>query len=158
MMSAVELVAFLVVTFVSEAYIVGCLVLALLTNALALPLALSLSLSLSLSLLPLQATLELEGMKGLWSLRKTSTAEFDTFLVVTFVSETRILAINEEDELEEFDFPGFNSDAQTLLTSNVAHDQIIQVGRRALAAAGFPFCEPLCRVDISSRERVKVAA
>lgn len=75
-----------------------------------------------------QAALELEGVKGLWSLRKTSAAEFDTFLVVTFVSETRILAINEEDELEEFDIPGFNAEAQTLLTANVAHDQIIQVG------------------------------
>jgi DNA damage-binding protein 1 len=42
-----------------------------------------------------QATIELPGVKGCWSLRTGDAATSDTYLVVTFISETRILAINE---------------------------------------------------------------
>ncbi|GJP48061.1 hypothetical protein CLOM_g7334 [Closterium sp. NIES-68] len=74
-----------------------------------------------------QATVELEGIKGMWSLRRGTWDAHDTFLVVAFISETRSLAINDEDELDETDMLGFDSNAQTLFCGNVAHDQIVQV-------------------------------
>jgi hypothetical protein len=51
-------------------------------------------------------------MKGIWSLKATSLDAFDTFLVLTFVGETRILAINSDDELDEAEIEGFDSEAQ----------------------------------------------
>ncbi|KAH7289838.1 hypothetical protein KP509_30G020500 [Ceratopteris richardii] len=68
----------------------------------------------------------------MWSLRASSKDVYDTFLVVTFISETRILAINAEDELEETEIEGFDSDAQTLFCQNVLHDQLIQVTASSL--------------------------
>jgi len=52
------------------------------------------------------------GMRGIWSLKATSMDAFDTFLVLTFVGETRILGINSEDELDEAEIEGFDSEAQ----------------------------------------------
>ena len=37
---------------------------------------------------------------------------YDTYLVLTFVGETRILAISAEDELDEAEIDGFQSDTQ----------------------------------------------
>ncbi|OIW17905.1 hypothetical protein TanjilG_19874 [Lupinus angustifolius] len=55
------------------------------------------------------AYVELQGIKGMWSLRSSTDDPFDTFLVVSFISETRILAMNLEDELEETETEGFCS-------------------------------------------------
>ncbi|CAK9232974.1 unnamed protein product [Sphagnum jensenii] len=74
-----------------------------------------------------QASAELQGIKGIWSLRASSTDTFDTFLVVSFISETRILAMNADDELEETEIDGFDSDTQTLFCHNAIHDQLVQV-------------------------------
>jgi DNA damage-binding protein 1 len=35
--------------------------------------------------------------QGVWSLRPSSAAEHDEFLVLSFVGDTRVLAINAED-------------------------------------------------------------
>ncbi|KAG0461871.1 hypothetical protein HPP92_020347 [Vanilla planifolia] len=74
-----------------------------------------------------QASVELQGIKGLWSLRSSTMDQNDTFLVVSFISETRILAMNMEDELEETEIEGFYAQAQTLFCQNALHDQLIQV-------------------------------
>ncbi|KAK9843115.1 hypothetical protein WJX74_007214 [Apatococcus lobatus] len=74
-----------------------------------------------------QASVELPGIKGMWSLRHSLADESDSLLVITFVGDTRILAINAEDELEEAELPGFDTNVQTLHCSNVMLDQIIQV-------------------------------
>lgn len=74
-----------------------------------------------------QASAELQGIKGMWSLRASSSDVFDTFLVVSFISETRILAMNADDELEETEIDGFDSEAQTLFCHNAVHDQLVQV-------------------------------
>ena len=52
------------------------------------------------------------GIKGIWSLRASSSDEHDKYLVLTFVGETRVLAISAEDELDEAEIPGFESNAQ----------------------------------------------
>ncbi|XP_020599967.1 DNA damage-binding protein 1 [Phalaenopsis equestris] len=74
-----------------------------------------------------QASVELQGIKGLWSLRSSTSDPNDTFLVVSFISETRILAMNMEDELEETEIDGFYAQAQTLFCQNALHDQLVQV-------------------------------
>jgi DNA damage-binding protein 1 len=38
-----------------------------------------------------QATVEVPGIKGMWSLRRNMDDRFDEFLLVTFISETRLL-------------------------------------------------------------------
>ncbi|KAI8551602.1 hypothetical protein RHMOL_Rhmol06G0198700 [Rhododendron molle] len=48
-----------------------------------------------------EASVELQDIQGMWSLRAATDDPYDTFLVVSFISETRILAMNLEDELEE---------------------------------------------------------
>lgn len=68
-------------------------------------------------------------MKGLWSLKKSLADEYDTFLVLSFVNETRVLAINDEDELDESTISGFDSDAQTLHCANAIGDHILQITR-----------------------------
>ena len=62
-----------------------------------------------------QATVELPGVKGCWSLRTGDAAVSDTYLVMSFIGETRILAINDEDELDETEFDGFSAEEQTLV-------------------------------------------
>uniref|UniRef100_A0A7N0V777 DNA damage-binding protein 1 n=1 Tax=Kalanchoe fedtschenkoi TaxID=63787 RepID=A0A7N0V777_KALFE len=74
-----------------------------------------------------QASVELQGIKGMWSLRSSTEDPFDTFLVVSFISETRVLAMNMDDELEETEIEGFCSDVQTLFCQNAVHDQLVQV-------------------------------
>ena len=80
-----------------------------------------------------QASVELPGVKGMWSLRAGSGDmgaggdAHDKYLLVTFVSDTRVLAINEDDELEETEIAGLDSEEQTLLCANAAGDQILQV-------------------------------
>ena len=60
------------------------------------------------------------GIKGIWSLRASSSDEHDRYLVLTFVGETRVLAISAEDELDEAEIPGFESNAQVGLMQSMA--------------------------------------
>lgn len=62
-----------------------------------------------------QASVELPGIKGMWALRASAMDAFDKYLVLSFVGETRILAINEDDELDEAELAGFNSQSQVCL-------------------------------------------
>lgn len=73
--------------------------------------------------------MELQGIKGMWSLRSSTDDPHDTFLVVSFISETRILAMNLEDELEETEIEGFCSQVQTLFCHDAVYDQLVQVGQ-----------------------------
>lgn len=41
----------------------------------------------------------------------------DAYLVLTFIGETRILGLNDEDELDEAEIPGFDSNSQVGLIS-----------------------------------------
>ena len=75
-----------------------------------------------------RAAAELPGIKGVWSLKNGDDAPHDTFLVVTFMRETRVLAVDDAtDEIGECDFEGFVADEQTLWTGNVAGGMACQV-------------------------------
>ncbi|KAI3937749.1 hypothetical protein MKW92_004607 [Papaver armeniacum] len=74
-----------------------------------------------------QASVELQGIKGMWSLRASTDDPYDTFLVVSFICETRILAMNLDDELEETEIEGFASEVQTLFCHDAVNNQLVQV-------------------------------
>jgi len=73
-----------------------------------------------------QAGVKLEGIKDMWSLRSSFESSFDHYLVQTFVNETRILAI-EDEELSEVDIGGFDQNKATLTCGNMRNDLILQV-------------------------------
>jgi len=71
-----------------------------------------------------QASVDVPGIKGVWSLRSADQL-FDKYLVQAFIGETRILAIQEE-ELSEDTIPGF-SEEETLFCANIGGALIVQV-------------------------------
>ncbi|WVZ15222.1 hypothetical protein V8G54_012788, partial [Vigna mungo] len=77
---------------------------------------------------------ELQGIKGMWSLRSSTDDPFDTFVVVSFISETRVLTMNHEIELEETEMEGFCSQVQTLFCHDAVHNQLVQI------TGHFKFC------------------
>jgi DNA damage-binding protein 1 len=82
-----------------------------------------------------QASVDVPGIKGIWSLRANDEKQFDRYLVQSFVGETRVLSIRGE-ELSEDEIPGFASE-QTIFVSNVAGGLILQVtGSRAVLIDG----------------------
>ncbi|XP_017040124.2 DNA damage-binding protein 1 isoform X1 [Drosophila ficusphila] len=73
------------------------------------------------------ACIDLPGIKGMWSLKVgVDDSPYENTLVLAFVGHTRILTLSGE-EVEETEIPGFASDLQTFLCSNVDYDQLIQV-------------------------------
>ncbi|XP_021371372.1 DNA damage-binding protein 1-like isoform X1 [Mizuhopecten yessoensis] len=71
------------------------------------------------------ASIDLPGIKGIWSLRVNST-DYDNMIVLSFVGQTRVLMLNGE-EVEETELAGFESDQQTFLCANVVHNQLLQI-------------------------------
>lgn len=56
-----------------------------------------------------QASVELGGVKGLWSLKNSLLDQSDPYLVISFANETRLLGMNIQDELDEVDLDGFDT-------------------------------------------------
>ena len=70
-----------------------------------------------------QASVDLEGIKGIWALQQNGA---DCMLVQSFVGETRVLQLSN-DELQESDVPGFDMASASILCGNVAPDVYFQV-------------------------------
>ena len=73
------------------------------------------------------AEIEMEGIQGLWGLKENSSSEFDKYLITSFISETRVLAMTEEG-LEEMEMNGLNSMMRTVHSSNMYNDDFVQIG------------------------------
>ena len=83
------------------------------------------------------ASVELTGIQGMWNVRNTFFDEHDSFLVQSYMNETRILGFgisnDDEDgdggaEMEEVVFPGLDAYSSTLYLSNVyPSDGIVQI-------------------------------
>lgn len=89
-----------------------------------------------------QASIDLPGIKGMWPLTLAPDSAHHDTLVLSFVGQTRVLALNGE-EVEETEIKGFLSDRQTFFTGNVCYDQLIQVtdeGVRLAGRAGAGWC------------------
>ena len=78
------------------------------------------------------AAIDLAGIKGMWSLRPSST-DHDKYLVQAFISETRVLAVEEDEEgdhqLAEGEIEGFLPGC-TLFCGCVDGDMAVQVTER----------------------------
>lgn len=74
-----------------------------------------------------EALAELPGIRGVWALRSSTADEHDKYLVVSFVSDTMVLAIDGEDELGEAELFGLDRENRTLHCGNVGRDFLLQV-------------------------------
>ena len=81
-----------------------------------------------------QARVELPGIKGMWSLRNAAAgaaaADGARFLVLSFISETRVLAMQDDDEIGEVELPGFDAECATLHCSDFGNGAVVQVTTR----------------------------
>lgn len=73
-----------------------------------------------------QASTELPGIKGMWALRETFASEHDRYLLQSYVSEIRILAIGDDDGMEEKEIDAFLN-VKTLYCRNLLCDAWLQV-------------------------------
>lgn len=75
-----------------------------------------------------QASLELVGMKDIWSLRENYSDRYHTYLMLSFASETRLLGLDtKEQALEEVELPNIDLNSQTLFACNMLGSLIAQV-------------------------------
>jgi DNA damage-binding protein 1 len=72
------------------------------------------------------ASIDLQGITGMWTLKMDMSMEFDSILVLSFVQHTRLLSLDGVD-VSETEISGFQSDCRTFYCGNVAHDQVVQV-------------------------------
>ncbi|KAL7089468.1 hypothetical protein ACP275_13G188400 [Erythranthe tilingii] len=79
-----------------------------------------------------QASRVLQVVTGMWSLRSSTDDPYSTFLVVSFISGTRIWEMNLENDLKECQIQGFSSDVETLFCHDAIHDQLVQVTSNAV--------------------------
>lgn len=78
-----------------------------------------------------QASIEVAGIKGTWALRdRGSTDGYDKYLVQSFIGQTRVLSIDQE-EMSEATIPGLLEEEQTLLCCDVA-SLLLQVTPRVV--------------------------
>lgn len=106
------------------------------------------------------AAIELEGIKGMWSLRPSSTQQ-DKYLVQAFISETRVLAIEEDEDgdhqLAEGEIAGFLP-GRTLYCGCVRGDMAVQVTERGIVLISFESLSAIDRWDPPADLKVTVAS
>lgn len=79
------------------------------------------------------ASMELPGIKGVWSLKIGPNQKKDNHLLLTFVKESYLWLCEDQGDFDNnVDQDGFDRSKRTVLCANVAHNQIIQVTREAI--------------------------
>lgn len=71
-----------------------------------------------------QASIELSGVKGIWSIPRDGN---DSFLILSFIHETRVLGLNMEEELDELEIPALDSSSTSIYCSHVEDGVFLQV-------------------------------
>lgn len=75
-----------------------------------------------------QAQLPMDGIQGVWSIRKSYDAEYEDTMFISFLGQTRIFSISSEEELEELESsPGFEMMESTLTVVNMLGSFVAQV-------------------------------
>ncbi|CAH3106628.1 unnamed protein product [Pocillopora meandrina] len=101
---------------------------------------------------------DLVGIMGIWPLRLQKTAKnFDDALLLSFVGQSRILALAGE-EVEETEIPGFDDDQQTYFCGNVSGDQIIQVTTLSVRLVNCETRELVCEWRHPGGKNISVCA
>eukprot|EP00127_Corallochytrium_limacisporum_P006761 Clim_evm31s235 gene=Clim_evmTU31s235 len=79
------------------------------------------------------ATIELGGIKGVWTLQCGAGAEAFEAVVISFVSDTKVVRIEADGEISVFDIAGFNQECMSLFCGNTAADgQIVQITNQSI--------------------------
>lgn len=73
-----------------------------------------------------EASIDLPGIKAIWSLFASTATQHHKYLVESFVTETRVLAMDGE-ALEEAEIPGFQTNVQSLYCGNVTNNRFVQI-------------------------------
>ncbi|CAH3044667.1 unnamed protein product [Porites lobata] len=101
---------------------------------------------------------DLVGIMGIWPLRLKKTAKnFDDALLLSFVGQSRILALTGE-EVEETEIPGFDDNQQTYFCGNVTGDQIIQVTTSSVRLVSCETGQLVCEWRHPSHKNISVCA
>ena len=78
-----------------------------------------------------EASIELPGIQGMWAVRATDDSADDRLLLQSFVGETRVLVM-EDDELGEIEMEGLDAALPTLWAGNVLGQHMVQVTERSV--------------------------
>ncbi|KAI7903552.1 mono-functional DNA-alkylating methyl methanesulfonate N-term-domain-containing protein [Cokeromyces recurvatus] len=73
------------------------------------------------------AAIEISGVKGVWALRSSFYNEHDDVLLISFVNQTRLLALRDNTMMQLDTYSCIEFDCRTLIAANVKEDMIIQV-------------------------------
>ena len=76
--------------------------------------------------IPPQAFTELPGIRGLWSLKRSSSSSEDMYLLLSFLGQTAVLGV-EQEQLAEVDVAGIDCDRASLHCGNVLDSHVLQV-------------------------------
>ena len=104
-----------------------------------------------------QAAVELPGIKALWSLRDADGSAYDKYLVQSFIGETRVLEISDE-ELAETEMDGFDHAAQSVWCGNVADEYLVQVTEKSMRLVSCSMKTLVKEWSPPGRERITVVA
>jgi len=74
-----------------------------------------------------QASVQISGIKGMFSLKRKAKDAFHSYLVQSFTAETRVLEMTSATEMQEAVIAGFNHSAPTLFAANTVGDTLVQV-------------------------------
>ncbi|CAM9125233.1 unnamed protein product [Choristocarpus tenellus] len=107
-----------------------------------------------------QASTELAGIKGMWSLQDSSSSCHDKYLVQAFISETRILAIEDDEDgdhqLAEVEIQGFLPGC-TIFCGGVVGDMCVQVTEKGVALISYKTLQEVHRWNPPSGLNITVA-
>lgn len=79
------------------------------------------------------ASMELPGIKGVWSLKIGKDQVKENYLLLTFIEDSYLWLCEDDGDFENIvEDDGFDRQKRTVLTANVAHNQIIQVTRESI--------------------------
>mmetsp|Transcript_6838 Transcript_6838/g.17214 ORF Transcript_6838/g.17214 Transcript_6838/m.17214 type:complete len:1079 (-) Transcript_6838:121-3357(-) len=105
-----------------------------------------------------QAVVELEGIKGLWALTGAGgDSAFDKYLVVSFVGETRVLCISD-DELDEVELDGFVQAERSVHCGDWAGGAILQATASVVQLVDKATFRCLARWSPPPAEKINLAA
>ncbi|KAI9484077.1 MAG: mono-functional DNA-alkylating methyl methanesulfonate N-term-domain-containing protein [Benjaminiella poitrasii] len=76
------------------------------------------------------AVIDISGVKGVWALRPSFYDKHDDVLLISFVNQTRLLALRDNAMTQLEAHSGIDLNCRTLIAANVKDDMIIQVTDR----------------------------
>eukprot|EP00126_Sphaerothecum_destruens_P012593 Sdes_comp21582_c0_seq1m20185 len=103
------------------------------------------------------ASIEMNGIKGIWPLRAQEENRYDSMLVISFVMETKVLAMMDG-ELREADIDDLVATSSTLFCGNVYSNQILQVTPRAMILIDCRTLKKVAQWDAHPNQRISLCA